>query len=455
MNIYDMFEMWKLKAEKETDEKLQIFQSDSAEKYRKLICDWTLKRVKFEFTISYTLKQNSFSECLNCTITESLQSMLYDAQLPLKFWGEAVKTVNYLQNCLSLRDKWGVKTSYELYKGFKLSVEHLHSFDCVVYTHISKERQVKLKNTAYREIFVDYCKSNEQFQVWNLSMKRVETWTHLVFIEHEKDSQLLTNSEQYIKNWEVSIDSDIVNDDYSPILTPQKLAQRCTESERALTSDSEVIESVRDFLNLSMRIQKLDFSAENQDKNSQTDSENSEDNREAQNSSSEASETIYVHLRSVRENSESVEQNSELTEQTSTEKMSWYEQILKLNSHYVNMTIQKHIHEPFSYEEAMRSPTHQRQWAQVIEEELISLTLNGTWEVVELPKECLSITSKWVFKVKYTFSDLIEWFKACLVIRGFSQHYEIDYKETFASTLHFDSLCMLLAIAAHEDLHIH
>ena len=120
----------------------------------------------------------------------------------------------------------------------------------------------------------------------------------------------------------MSIDPDIVNDNYSLILTPQKLAQRCTESERALTPDSEVIESVRDFSDPSMRIQRLGLSAENQDKNSQTDSENSEDNREAQNSSSEASETIYVHLRSVRENSESVEQNSELTEQTSTEKMS-------------------------------------------------------------------------------------------------------------------------------------
>ena len=41
------------------------------------------------------------------------------------------------------------------------------------------------------------------------------------------------------------------------------------------------------------------------------------------------------------------------------------------------------------------------------------------------------------------------------MIRGFSQCYEIDYEETFASTLHFDSLHMLLAIAAHKDLHIH
>ena len=41
------------------------------------------------------------------------------------------------------------------------------------------------------------------------------------------------------------------------------------------------------------------------------------------------------------------------------------------------------------------------------------------------------------------------------MIRDFSQQYEIDYKETFALTLYFNSLCMLLTIAAHKDLHIH
>ena len=41
------------------------------------------------------------------------------------------------------------------------------------------------------------------------------------------------------------------------------------------------------------------------------------------------------------------------------------------------------------------------------------------------------------------------------MIRGFSQQYKIDYEEIFALTLHFNSLCMLLIIAAHKDLHIH
>ena len=361
-DIYNIFKIWRLKAEKKIDEKLQIFQFDSAEKYRKLICDWISREVKFEFITSYISEQNRFSECLNCTITESLCSMLYDVQMLMKFWEEAVKTVNYLQNCLSLRDKWGVKTSYELYKKFKLSVEHLRLFRCVVHTHISKKRWVKLKNMFYREVFIDYCKSNEQFQIWNPSIEMVEIQTHLIFIEHEKGDYLLTNSEQYNENWEALINSNTVDDDYSSVLTPQNSAWRCTESEKALSVDFDIIKSVREVSEPSMRIQRLGSDNKNWDKDPQMSLKNTENYEKAHNSDSKAFRTIHIDTRLVRETLKSVEK-------ASTEKTSWYEWILRLNSQYVNMTIQKQIHEPFTYKEAMRSLTYHHQWAQVIEEE--------------------------------------------------------------------------------------
>ena len=57
--------------------------------------------------------------------------------------------------------------------------------------------------------------------------------------------------------------------------------------------------------------------------------------------------------------------------------------------------------------------------------------------------------------MKYTPSGLIDRYKARLVARGFTQQHGIDYDETFAPTLRFDSLRMLLAMAACDDWHIH
>jgi Reverse transcriptase (RNA-dependent DNA polymerase) len=61
---------------------------------------------------------------------------------------------------------------------------------------------------------------------------------------------------------------------------------------------------------------------------------------------------------------------------------------------------------------------------------------------------------KWVFTVKYTPTGLIDRYKARLVAQGFSQSLGDDYLETFSPTIRAESLRVLLAIGALEDLEI-
>ena len=55
---------------------------------------------------------------------------------------------------------------------------------------------------------------------------------------------------------------------------------------------------------------------------------------------------------------------------------------------------------------------------------------------------------KWIYKIKTRSDGPIEQYKACLISKGFTQEYGIDYEETFAPVARISSIRARLAVAA-------
>ena len=94
-------------------------------------------------------------------------------------------------------------------------------------------------------------------------------------------------------------------------------------------------------------------------------------------------------------------------------------------------------------------------WRAAMQAEMDSIHSNRTWTLVDLPPHKRAISSKWVFKVKSSNNGHPPRYKARLVARGFEQRDGVDYLETFASVVRWETIRILIAIATHLNWPIH
>ncbi|GJV89651.1 retrotransposon protein, putative, ty1-copia subclass [Tanacetum coccineum] len=111
------------------------------------------------------------------------------------------------------------------------------------------------------------------------------------------------------------------------------------------------------------------------------------------------------------------------------------------------------LNEPTSYKAAMLD-SESNKWIDAMNAEIQSMIDNMVWVLVDLPPNCKTVGSKWIFKKKTDIDGIVHTYKARLVAKGYTQLYGVDYEETFSPVADIRAIRILISIAAFYDYEI-
>lgn len=378
--------------------KPKAFRSDLGREYVNQELNEHLKHhgIKFQHTTLYTPEQNGVAERRNRYLVEAIRTMLIDAELPNKYWGEAALTAVYLQNRLPTRER--TLTPYELLLNRKSDVKHLKELGCKAYAHIPKQKRNKLNIKATECLLIGYLQDFTGYRLPERSSGKIIISRDVKFIEdsrvHGKDTD---KTDLYLEEKTLSSEKpeEII---YIPSNSSNELFKRSSGDEprgsgEASTSHPRSSEDADD-IPLIKRIEEI---------------------------SNEPPKDPSDH-------DEETEQDYQPNE---------------LNDDKEPRTIQQALSEPYA-----------EQWSKAMAEELESLEQNETWDLEPIPRNKTAIGCKWVFKIKKTPGNAPDKFKARLVAQGFSQKFGKDFEEDFAPVVKTTTVRTLLSIAGKENLHV-
>src|SRR5258706_5891574 len=401
-NTFSRLQKWKLRAECETDLKLQYLKSDGGKEFSsKAFEDWLeTDGVIHEKSTPYEHEQNGLAKRGIQNVSQRAMCQLFGAGMSEGFWPYAVETVVYLINhspTTTLRDK----TPFEAWTGKRPDIRHLRTFGEVGYVHILPETRKKWTKKSRPCRFLGYTLRSRNYKLWDPDRRMVIVSPNVNFGElsapadpdqrlrglkdafniHESPFDMATSSVEPIQKIEV-VDGDASEwESDTEILQP-----RVTKDEVVPNGPNPVVHLIPRVPNTPIRrrcseVEQLADTARPPPTHERRRA------RATIGTVCESMETMSEHRASV--GVMEIDQKDVIN----ARKSAYCEALLAAGNTLLH-------NEPGNVNNARQKPDWQK-WKAAMQEELESLERQGTYEQVsEISPARKAIGCKWVFKLK-------------------------------------------------------
>jgi len=126
------------------------------------------KGITFEPSPPYTQHKNGMAEWMIRTPNAKARSMMLDANVPIIFWPEAIRTACYLHQRSPTSSLTDNRSPYEALYGTIPKIGHLRRFGCRVYKHISfaQRTEKKFRNRSSMCMMLGYVHNTTK--IWRI-----------------------------------------------------------------------------------------------------------------------------------------------------------------------------------------------------------------------------------------------------------------------------------------------
>ena len=407
-------------AKQQTGRKPLSLRTDNGTEYVNAAVTDLLAGVEHEKSPPYVKQANGIAERENRILCDTARSMLFAADLTRTernlLWAEAVYTAAYIRNRVPNNRTGNNVTPHEMWFGSKPDIGHLRVFGSAAFVHVPDCKRKKFEAKSRKTVFVGYdWLTTKVFRVFDREKKTVEPASDVKIEEQDSTCN------------DVFVRPELLDDDASRrsiTLTEED------ESERSEGAESDERDD--------------DDGGENDDPVHDDRDDDIFHDAEADAVPHVINDTPAVTPkrgpgRPLGSKNKPKPPPVRRTIPTRTKKTILHAMSVALD--------------PTSVDDiGMREDG--KEWRKAMDEEMDSLRKNDTWTLEKLPRGRNVVSSKWVFKSKTNPDGSLNRRKARLVARGFSQTAGVDYFETFAPVVRYESVRCALSLAAAHDMDI-